>query len=150
MNNCILRICQATGVFLQNALRVLKFLLHSRSWFRERNFTFAKKDNPFLLYVFDEKGGTKAIDRSGRNHHLIIPSRMRVLDSEILSPAWNERRINRGLIVDMVIHALGFIPLGFVLTAAMASLGGNYQKDYILAATTLCFVVSLMIEIAQS
>jgi hypothetical protein len=119
-------------------------------WSNRQSFSFAKNNRPFLLYLFDEKGGHEALDHSGENHHLKIPSRMQVISKDILSLPWKGFKLDRNFIQDVVLNLVGFIPFGFVLSATFVKQGGRFKKHNILITTVLCFIVSLIIEIAQA
>ena len=123
---------------------------HFNRWFQDQNFSFAKKDKPFVLYFFDEKEGLRALDHSGGNHHLEIPSKMQILEREILSPTWSLFKLNRSFIKDFVLNLVGFIPFGFILSATLFKLGGTFEKNNVLITVVLCFTLSLIIEILQA
>ena len=123
---------------------------HFNRWFQGQNFSFAKKDKPFVLYFFDEKEGLRALDHSGGNHHLEIPSKMQILEREILSPTWSLFKLNRSFIKDFVLNLVGFIPFGFILSATLFKFGGTFEKNNVLITVVLCFTLSLIIEILQA
>ena len=50
---------------------------------------------------------------------------------------------------DFVINLVGFIPLGFILSATFIELGGTLKKRVILITVVLCFTISLIIEVVQ-
>ena len=124
--------------------------LHFKRWSRERNFAFAKKDAPKVLYVFDEKTGETAFDQAEGNYDLEIPSRMKILKREILVAPWYKARLNRSFVQDVIINIIGFIPFGFFLCATFISTGGFLDKHGCLITVFLCLVISLIIEIAQA
>ena len=123
---------------------------HFNRWFQGQNFSFAKKDKPFVLYFFDEKEGLRALDHAGGNHHLEIPSKMQILEREILSPTWSLFKLNRSFIKDFVLNLVGFIPFGFILSATLFKFGGTFEKNNVLITVVLCFTLSLIIEILQA
>jgi len=124
--------------------------LHFNKWFQERNFSFAKKDNPLVLYLFNEKGGLKALDHANGNHHLEIPLRMHTFKKKILSAEWSGFKFNKIINEDNFINLLGFMPFGFILAATFIKLGGTFEKHYFLITIFFCFAVSLIIEIVQA
>ena len=124
--------------------------MHFDNWGKHRNFLFAMKYKPFLMYSFDEKGGKKVLDHGGGNYDLEIPSRMQILDKKILSLTWKQLNFNSGFIRDIIINFAGFIPLGFVLIATFVRVGGSFEKHGVLITVVLCFTVSLAIEILQA
>ena len=124
--------------------------LHFEQWLKERNFSFARKDVPKLLYIFDEKAGERVFDHSGGNHHLEIPPKMEILKREILVAPWHRIKLNRSSVQDIVINIFGFIPFGFFLAATFLSTGGFVGRHSVIITVLLCLVISLIIEIAQA
>jgi hypothetical protein len=123
---------------------------HFNKWSKERNFSFARNENPFVLYLFDEKGGTKAHDRAAGNYHLEIPPKPKILQKEILVSPEDAFKFTRSSIADIIINLAGFIPFGFVLFATFIRFGGAFEKHGLLITVALCFMVSLTIEILQA
>ena len=123
--------------------------LHFNIWSKDREFSFARQGRPLLFYSFDEKKGVRAINHANGNHQLIIPTRMRILKKKILVPPWTDLKLNKSFIQDFVINLVGFIPLGFILSATFMELGGTIKKRVILITVVLCFAISLIIEVTQ-
>jgi len=123
---------------------------HFDKWTQVQNFSFAKKEKPFGLYVFDERFGERALDHAGGNNHLEIPSRMHIFKKKFLFSTKTEFKFDRGFYADCIINLLGFIPLGFILFAIFIKLGGIFEKYGVLIAVSFCFAVSLFIEIFQA
>jgi len=123
--------------------------LHFEKWSKEWNFSFANQYKPSLLYLFDEKNGEMAIDHANGNHELKIPTRMHILEKRILIRPWIDLKLNKSFIQDFVINLVGFIPLGFILSATFIELGGILKKRVIVITVALCFAISLIIEVAQ-
>ena len=139
------------GLALYNySLSSQKAALHFKRWSKDHSFSFAQDDKPFVLYLFDEMEGIRALDHSGGNFHLEIPSRMQLLEKEILVPPWNNYNFNRSFIVDIILNLVGFIPFGFVLFATFIRLGGAFEKHGVLITVAFCFSVSFSIEILQA
>jgi hypothetical protein len=139
------------GLALYNySLSSQKAALHYNRWSKDRNFSFAREDSPFILYLFDEKAGTIARDHAGGNFHLVIPSQMRIFEHELLALPTIEFISRSGFIKDIVINLFGFMPLGLVLFATLIRLGGAFDKHAILFSVILCFSVSLFIEVVQA
>ena len=124
--------------------------IHFDNWVKHRNFLFAMKYKPVVMYLFDEKEGRKVLDHGGGNYDLEIPSRMRILDKKILSLTWEELNFDSRFIQDIIINFAGFIPLGFVLIATFIKAGGFLKKYGILITLVSGFTVSLVIEILQA
>ncbi len=136
--------------FYKYALMDRDVAMHFDHWGKHRNFLFAMKYKPAVLYLFDEKGDKKAFDHAGGNYDLNIPSRMQILDKKILSFTKEQLNFGSGFIRDMVINLIGFIPLGFFLNATFVRAGGFFEKNNVLITVVLCFTVSLAIEILQA
>ena len=131
----------------RHTLTAMDVALHFNKWSKIQNFSFAGKDRPFVLYLFDEKEGTRAFDQAGGDHHLEISAPMQILKRKILAPPWHGFEFNRSLIQDIIVNLVGFIPLGFIFTATFLKAG---SKHSILITVALCFTISLFIEIIQA
>lgn len=123
---------------------------HFDQYSRKHNFSFPRNIDPKVFYIFDEKTGFKAFDHGSKDHHLVIPSRVKIIKKEILVAPWNEGRLDRQLVQDMVMNLAGFIPPGFFFCALMFHLGGFYKKHGMLLTLCTCFMISLIIELAQA
>jgi VanZ like family/Concanavalin A-like lectin/glucanases superfamily len=123
---------------------------HFNGWSQQKNFSFARKDNPKALYFFDEKKGVRVIDHAGGQHHLEIPTRMRIFKKKILSSEWSGFKISKSFNEDNILNLFGFMPFGFILAATLLKIGGNFEKNYLLITVSFCFTVSLIIEILQA
>jgi hypothetical protein len=127
-----------------------KASFHFKQWSENQNFSFSRQAKPVILYLYDEKGGTKVFDHAGGSHHLQIPPRMRVLETKILAPPWKNFKFNRSFGIDIIINLFGFIPFGFILFAILIRLGGEFEKQGILITVAICFSVSFALEIVQA
>ena len=137
--------------FYRSAITDHDIAMHFNRWSKERNFAFATPDKPFMLFLFDEKEGRWAFDHSGGNHPLSIPKRMKTWERNLLVPPWQGLEFNRSsMMVDIVLNVLGFIPLGFFLSAVLTGLGGNFKKQGVFITVGLCLAASLFIEIVQA
>ncbi len=123
---------------------------HLTSWYETKDFSFAKNESPSMLYLFNEKDGTKVIDYGKQKHDLNIPNHMKALKRQMLSLPWKDFKMNGGFISDSAINLVGFIPLGFVLCALMTTHGSVTDRQSIIVTVVACFILSLMIEIVQS
>ena len=136
--------------FFNHTLGAQDAALHFERWSRDRNFSFAKKGNPFLLYYFDEEEGTRVSDHAGGDHNLHLPSRLPILKKELLYWPWERFKLDEKGIEDIVLNLVGFMPLGFVVTWTLAGAGGVFEKKAAFIALFFCVVVSLIIEIVQA
>jgi VanZ family protein len=123
---------------------------HAAQWSRSKSFSFAEKENPLALYLFDERQGSVALDHTDRQNHLQIPARMKILMKEILSTTGNNLKVNRIFLADVMLNLVGFIPLGFIVAAVFFQLGGPFHRHNFVMALVFCFLTSLTIEIVQA
>jgi hypothetical protein len=123
---------------------------HFDQWSQRHVFSFPRNINPRFFYTFDDKKRLASFDRSPKEQHLVIPSRVKILKKEILVAPWNENRLDRRLVQDMVMNLVGFIPPGFFFSALMINFGGFYDKHGFLLTVCACFMISLTIELAQA
>ena len=123
---------------------------HFKRWVNDGSFLFAKKYKPYMLYVFDEKNADKVMDRAGGHIDFHIPSRMKILDKQILSFSWSRLSFNEEFFEDVMINLMGFIPFGFFLNAIFAKAGSGFERYGVLMTVVICFFVSLFIEVYQA
>jgi hypothetical protein len=124
--------------------------LHYSEWLKDGNFRFAEKEKPWVLYTFDEKTGIKAIDHGTGKNNLTIPKRMTVFKMTFLESSIEKLRIANGVIADLIINFLEFIPFGFIFSALLFRLRGKFPIYFILIAGGAGFLLSLFIEVAQA
>lgn len=123
---------------------------HAEQWRRTNTFAHAADAQPGGLYLFNERQGTQIADHSGRGNHLHIPARMTILTKEFLTAPFVNEGNRPSLLQDMIINLVGFVPLGFLLSALMCH-GRRPSLRRRLAWTMLaCGAVSLAIELAQA
>lgn len=122
---------------------------HYKQWAMSKNFEFAKKDHPDVLYLFNEKNGDKVIDQISGRYPLLIPSKFHVLKKIVLAPPLPYSASTKSLVSDVIINFIGFIPLGFFVSVFLFQLGSS-QKQAIIYTMLFCFCLSLGIEILQS
>jgi VanZ family protein len=123
---------------------------HFARWSEERNFSFAKTDTPFVLFLFDEKEGEWANDHAAGGHPLKMPKKIKILERKILSPPWQDFNYDRNHLDDILLNVIGFVPLGFFLFSTLNARGGASMKHGILITAISCLGVSLFIEIVQT
>jgi len=119
------------------------------AWVIKRSFADAGKEDPLILYLFNEKSGTSVMDQVGGTAPLRIPSRAIPLRKKFLSGLFNDFELKGNLARDALINLVGFIPLGFFLAGALINLGGKPGKRPVSYTVLFCFAVSLTIEIFQ-
>jgi hypothetical protein len=119
-------------------------------WSQQHVFSFPRNIDPKVFYAFDDKSSFNTSDNGFQSDHMVIPSRVKILKKEILVAPWNEKRLDRQLVQDMVMNLVGFIPPGFFFFALMINLGGFYEKHGFLLTVCTCFIMSLIIELTQA
>ena len=75
---------------------------------------------------------------------------MQVLKRRILVPPWINFSFNGGLISDVLVNFLGFIPFGFILFATLLRSSAAIEKKAFLITVAVCFLLSLSLEITQA
>ena len=103
---------------------------------------------PVAQYTITEGKGARVIDRTGAAH-LQLPERMSVLKKQFLSTPVAAAEGNSGLIQDLLLNLVGFIPLGFALCRAAPLIAGNSSFRAVGAVVAAGFLVSLLIETLQ-
>lgn len=122
---------------------------HFQMWRTKRNFSAFVLHWPRLLYAFDEGQGKRVYNKLGDGLDLIVPAWRKVLHTKALSwPQWEDLG-GQGRINDILINFAGFMPLGFLLIAALSRLEGLRVRQALLIALLGSFLFSLGIEIVQ-
>lgn len=139
------------GLALYNfPLSSQKVVHHFTLWSENKSFSFAKVDKPFFLYLFDEVEERRAFEHAGSKRHLEIPSRIRIPEKRFLTITLQDFNLNSGMITDVIVNFVGFMPFGFILLTVFIRLGGAYEKHATLITVALCFSVSLGLEFLQA
>jgi VanZ family protein len=123
---------------------------HCEQWSRAKSFSFAEKANPLALYLFNEKSGPVVLDHTNRQNHIHLPTKMKILSKEVLSSRGNHLKMNKGFFGDVIINFVGFLPLGFIVAAALYHIANTFLRQHFVMAIVFCFLTSLSIEIAQA
>jgi hypothetical protein len=123
--------------------------VHYRRWNAERTFAFALTQKALGLYLFDEGRGTKVADHAPGGNDLHLPEGMAILTKEFLAAPLSAEEFNLSLFQDMVINLIGFIPMGFLLSALLGCWRQPFRKRLLFVMLT-CGAISLTIELAQA
>lgn len=109
-------------------------------------------DSPVALYLFDEGQGNAARNKLDQHTDLIIPAHYFVLHPDFLRSFWDE--LNSGAALrrwsyweDVTINIVGFIPVGIVFTAYLATVQNVRNAKLLVVISGFC--LSLMIEVLQ-
>lgn len=126
---------------------------HYQKWRDGLNFGVFQAESPRLLYAFDEGSGEKVHNVLGGDGalDLTVPVWMTALKKKVLGwPDFDEMTSKEGLISDVLINLFGFVPLGFLILAALGSLEG-IEKKYtpLFIGVLIAFLFSLSIEMIQ-
>lgn len=107
---------------------------------------------PFLRYRFDERSGTMAYDDTTGRYPLQISSRMKVLSPRFFFH--NSHHLHLGmqklLDKDVLMNFFGFVPLGILLAATLAKMGGRTANFAVVLSLAGSFCISLFIETVQA
>jgi VanZ family protein len=123
---------------------------HFEKWRQTGSLSFAIKDRPRHLYLFDEKKGDIVTDYGESKQNLQIPRRFKILKKQFLAAPWAIPKINKNILSDFTINLFGFVPLGFVLANVLSSTNKSSGKQVLFYVIVLGFGVSLFIEITQA
>lgn len=121
---------------------------HFQQWRREQRFALAWSENTSGLYLFDEGNGRRVSNHAPGQDDLVIPEKMTILTKEFL--ALNFGPADHRLYQDMVINLLGFVPMGFLLSALLWQVNYRHAKQRLLVAMIACGAISFGIELAQA
>jgi VanZ family protein len=135
---------------LKEAVPADLVMRHHDRWAAGKNFDYLKASDTLLLYTFEEKSDHIFSDSSGSNHPLKVPVHLKALQKIFLVPPDQDFHFNQVVVQDMLINVLGFIPIGMVFYGFLQRFSGLNGKFYLLAAITLCILLSISIEIAQA
>ena len=134
--------------FYQTALPPERVARHFESWTHALNPDIDAGDRAAAVYLFQERSGNIAHSLLPAGADLWIPKRFQLLDEIFLASPSRTFYMGWGYWKDFLINVLGFLPLGFILSAW----GRRFlpaSRAALCAATAGC-LISLMIEILQS
>lgn len=135
--------------FYRDALTSEKAARHYATWIKKRSFSFAKRENPFVLFLFDETNGFRSFDHANGKNHLHIPSKTKILQTKFLDISSSKFELKIGFLKDIAFNLLGFMPFGFILSAVLLKFNGPFVKHHIIIAVASGFLLSLMLEFIQ-
>ena len=93
---------------------------HYRTWRLKPDFGAFLLDGPRLLYAFDEGKGDTVRNKSGNGPDLNLPVWMKVLQTKVLSWPRSDEVAGSGMVEDVMVNLVGFLPLGFLLIAMLS------------------------------
>jgi hypothetical protein len=134
--------------FYQSALAPERVARHFESWTHALNPAIDAGDRAAAVYLFQEHSGNVAYSLLPSGADLWIPKRFQLLDELFLSSPARTFYLGWGYSKDFLINVLGFLPLGFILSA-LGKRSLPATPAAICAAIAGC-AISLMIEILQS
>jgi VanZ family protein len=121
----------------------------SRVWKNGESLSALAKNPPAALYLFDGRAGNNIADRSGNGWNLHIPIYPKFFKYEVLMPFPDSNKIDRGLLLDIIINFFGFFPIGGCAYMLFLSSGSSGRKSAILAVACAVFI-SFGIELIQA
>ena len=138
------------GVSIYNtAFAAAKVKRHYEMWKQNKRLSYDYDNNLLAAYNFQSISDHYVEDLSGHNRPLIIPENPIVLEKRFLNPPWKDLKLGKSLYIDVTINLIGFIPLSFVLSGFIRSLGLNPKRRYTFILIIFCCCISLIIEILQ-
>ncbi|MBN1981000.1 MAG: VanZ family protein [Chitinivibrionales bacterium] len=100
-------------------------------------------------YLFDERMGETAHDRSSKIGDVHIPNLFRILQKKILISAWDDFQLSRSFASDSLINLFGFTPFGFFFFALLWNLDGFMKRHRWLLVLSFGGIISLTFELIQ-
>lgn len=123
---------------------------HYRKWAQNQDVNAFRPEKPQLLYAFHKGKGKTVENRIGNGLDLIVPDKMTILQRKLLTWPKFTRLGLKSISTDILVNVAGFMPLGFILFAAMVLLDGIGDRTGMFITIMIAFLFSLTIEIAQA
>ena len=137
-----------SGLAIYNSeLTATQIARHYAHWNRGPTHGIMPDDRCIGLYPFDERTGPVIHNRALAGTDIYIPARYTVLRQTFLDPVWRAYSESGGLVQDALVNIVGFIPLGFFLSAYFVA-GGCSRP--MLRAIAVAAASSLLIEVIQT
>ncbi|MBN1576310.1 MAG: VanZ family protein [Chitinispirillaceae bacterium] len=119
-----------------------------KAWEKAGSFESLSHEKPAALFRFDGHAGRTIVDQSGNGWDLTVPRFPKMFRYEVLELLPDSGKIDRSLIVDILVNFFGFLPLGGCCCFLLLSFGSSRRQAYLLTvAAALC--ISLGIELWQ-
>jgi VanZ family protein len=140
---------QLFGLAIYNqSLTAEQVFQHFQNWTKEELTSISREENLIAFYPFAENGGTQIRDLAAGNH-LVIPSKFKVLQRNVLVPPWKDFRLTLSYFQDIITNILGFIPFGFLISGYLYSRGTTNKSCLFVMVVLLGGSLSLIIELIQ-
>jgi hypothetical protein len=118
-------------------------------WTNHAAASLAGEKGLMALYLFDERRGSWAEDRSPNGRRIYIPATFKILHKQVLTPPWVDFQFDASELRDDLINVFGFLPYGFcVLLHRRMSVKESLLKG-IWITVAVGGSVSLFIELVQ-
>ncbi|MEJ2111202.1 MAG: VanZ family protein, partial [Acidobacteriota bacterium] len=121
-----------------------------RLWIENKSFAETEKENPSLLYLFNESEKSPIKDRITGTAALLIPDNASPLTKQFLEKSLGDPIFTGSLLHDVLVNLIGFVPLGFFFIAVLAQTEGTPRTRAVFYSVLFCFSVSLAIELFQA
>jgi hypothetical protein len=105
---------------------------------------------PAALYLFNERSGQLVHDHSGSGYDLMLPPLFQSVHRVVLGMPDKSFFFSRSNLKDIAVNIVGFIPLGFFLSAWLRSSKNLPATRAYLFAILLGALISLAIELTQA
>lgn len=120
-----------------------------KNWNKPGNSKPELQNHPFIMYTFKKQNDSHILNLVDDNNHLVIPSTFTPLERKLLVPFWDDFKLSRGLVSDVIINVFGFIPFGFVMAIYLIK-QKHLHRGLVYMVTILSGAcLSLIIEITQ-
>lgn len=134
---------------LRTTLSPADVLRRYRLWTGGRSEELKAEEGLAALYFFNEGGGRRIWDHSPSGNSLLLPEYFEVFRKTVLHPPWNDDRISRSDLEDIVSNILGFIPFGFFYFIYRRGVGSGSWVREVLITGLAAAAISMAIELIQ-
>jgi hypothetical protein len=136
--------------FYQREMSSEETVIRFRQWDSLGRAALAPPSRAAHFFAFSEAGGAVIRDFIASGFDLQIPTLFHIIKKQVLVGPWDDFQWNRGYLFDVIINLFGFVPLGLFLSLFLSSVVAIHsRKKNLLFTISICFVISLGIELAQ-
>ena len=139
-------VIQGLAIF-RGQLAPTEVVAHYLDWRQHNGANLSRTKTALAIYPFDDGGGRVVRNQLRSSPELVIPEHFFVLRKPILELPWDEYYGGWSYWKDIAINVIGFIPLGFFVTAYRCA--ERSRRGAALNAIATGLVLSLTIEVLQ-
>ena len=123
---------------------------HHKLWAdKPRDMPAVIEPEPLILYTFAERAGAAIHNQVANTNHLTIPPAFKALRKEIAVRFWRDTNWDIGLVRDVLVNILGFVPFAYCLLVFLAGGGRMSIRKAAFMVVPAGAALSLIIEITQ-